>query len=386
MKQFSTVEEYLEVLAGLRDVVSGNVKSGWMFASEPIVNLARYDVNFVDTVSQTTIANQPLTDRQAELTCKILLKYSRQLAKKGIDVEPVNRPIYRLPLREIDRTRSLYLKDNFLHLRFSYNNQIITDLKEAAKIANGTLKWNSNLKVWLAGLTEPILIIAVDIAQRHGFTIDQEVLDLYKLVQTAEAEPYAIELQLTDQGCVITNAPVTMTEYINEYLGGFAHDNLYRLVDYSSVLGYTVSSEIYNAIETERRSLSGYLVDRHIKTKSKIENIVLEEIVEYADLTDRWPIYVYDPSLRDSFKKTVLSLLPQDQIIDAGMGKDVVEFLPKGEKKLVFMNKYNVNMENTIPLLVSTQGMMFGGEKSLLLQRAEKVVFFAEDVYTSKKK
>jgi hypothetical protein len=43
-------------------------------------------------------------------------------------------------------------------------------------------------------------------------------------------------------------------------------------------------------------------------------------------------------------------------------------------------------MENTIPLLVSTQGMMFGGEKSLLLQRAEKVVFFAEDVYTSKKK
>jgi hypothetical protein len=41
--------------------------------------------------------------------------------------------------------------------------------------------------------------------------------------------------------------------------------------------------------------------------------------------------------------------------------------------------------DQPIPLLVSGQGMMHGGEKTLLLQRAEKVVYFATEVYNNKK-
>ena len=37
--------------------------------------------------------------------------------------------------------------------------------------------------------------------------------------------------------------------------------------------------------------------------------------------------------------------------------------------------------DQPVPLLISGQGMMHGGEKTLLLQRAEKVVYFAAEVY-----
>ena len=37
---------------------------------------------------------------------------------------------------------------------------------------------------------------------------------------------------------------------------------------------------------------------------------------------------------------------------------------------------------NSIPLIISSAGLMFGGDKQLMLQRTEKVVFCAVDVYT----
>jgi hypothetical protein len=38
-----------------------------------------------------------------------------------------------------------------------------------------------------------------------------------------------------------------------------------------------------------------------------------------------------------------------------------------------------------IPLLISGAGMLFGGDKQLMIQQAEKVVYCATDVYNKKK-
>ena len=68
MKTFPTVEDYLEVLAGKRDLVTGTMKlSGWMgYEFKPIVSLARYDVNFLNSVTDHTLGGNALTDKQAE--------------------------------------------------------------------------------------------------------------------------------------------------------------------------------------------------------------------------------------------------------------------------------------------------------------------------------
>jgi hypothetical protein len=41
------------------------------------------------------------------------------------------------------------------------------------------------------------------------------------------------------------------------------------------------------------------------------------------------------------------------------------------------------NLEH-ITILISSAGMVFGGDKQLMLQRAEKIVYCVEDVYNKK--
>jgi hypothetical protein len=53
------------------------------------------------------------------------------------------------------------------------------------------------------------------------------------------------------------------------------------------------------------------------------------------------------------------------------------------DKKIVYFNKYSASWTQPIKLLISGQGMMHGGDKSLLLQRAEKVVYFAAEIYNA---
>jgi len=64
MKTFSTVEDYLEVLAGKRELDGSVLSSNMLFMNwhdfKPIISLARYDVNFLDSVTDTTLAGNPL--------------------------------------------------------------------------------------------------------------------------------------------------------------------------------------------------------------------------------------------------------------------------------------------------------------------------------------
>jgi hypothetical protein len=50
-------------------------------------------------------------------------------------------------------------------------------------------------------------------------------------------------------------------------------------------------------------------------------------------------------------------------------------------KKIIYFSKFSPQWSQPIPLLVSGQGMMYGGEKIMLLQQAEKIVYFATEVY-----
>ena len=82
MKTFDYVEDYLEVITGYRDLVTGKVTQSWSWTMNPIINLARYDVKVLESMTVSVAQSQPLTERQAELLCKIILKYERQLANK----------------------------------------------------------------------------------------------------------------------------------------------------------------------------------------------------------------------------------------------------------------------------------------------------------------
>lgn len=85
MKTFPYIEDYLEIINGDRDPATGKIY-GLFDSTQPIVSLARYDVSVLASMSSATQSGRALTDRQAELAVKIILKYQKQLEKLGIGV------------------------------------------------------------------------------------------------------------------------------------------------------------------------------------------------------------------------------------------------------------------------------------------------------------
>ena len=381
LKKYSYVEDYIEVINGDRNPATGKLH-GLFHNTPPIISLARYDVQIVNSMSDATSNNRPLTDKQAALACKIVLKYRKQLANLGIDVSPIENPQYRMNIRVIDRTRRVYVDHNSIALKFPYEPTLIDSIRELAKISEGAWRFDgSDDKVWRLGITETNVVAAHGFAKNNNFEIDPEFEKLMQLVMDCESQPYEIKLVNTPNGLSITNAATSLTEYINSWCG-FDHGNINQLVDVAPILGYTVDRAIeHELVSKYSPRVFNLMTAYESKFNPTVHDDIAKDIVDYANITNRYPIYVYEPNLSghllDGF---VNANFTSDEIYRATLLKK--EPITVG-KKVIYFHKFSASWTQPIPLLISGQGMMHGGEKSMLLQRAEKVVYFATEVYNN---
>ena len=379
MKKFSYVEDYIELINGDRSPETGKIYP--LFdGTPPIVSLARYDVSIVDSMSQAVQCGKPLTDKQADLAVKIILKYRKQLAGRDIDVSPVENPSFRMPIRTIDRRRILRLEGNYILLQFPFDNKLIDDNRELAKLSQGTWKFDGNAKVWRLAITEANVVAAAGYARNHEFEIEPEFTELEQLVLKCEADPYCIKLQPADCGYAINNAPDSLLSYVNETLD---ITNVEQLVDHAGILGYEVDSRIEEQL-VDRYSPRIYnlMLNQESRYVPPVDDQVIEDIISYATISNRWPIHVYEPDLSDRlYSRFVAKYFKEEEIHKIAHGKT----MPRDDARVIFFHKYNPKWNQPIPLLISSAGIMHGGEKTMLLQRAEKVVYFAADVYNNNK-
>jgi hypothetical protein len=108
---------------------------------------------------------------------------------------------------------------------------------------------------------------------------------------------------------------------------------------------------------------------------------VLASVVKYAELTERYPIVLFEPDTTNKLLNTLSGIVDPKEIYTQ-RGKHTKNSVPSGVK---YIHTTIPIRDMTIPLLVSTAGMMFGGDKSLMTQHTEKAIYFAHDVYTNKK-
>jgi hypothetical protein len=324
--------------------------------------------------------NQALTERQGELLCKILLKYSRQLAAKGVDVSPVEHPTWRVPLRKMDYSQRLLIKDDAIVVRFPYNQTLIDDIKEFAKSSQGASRWNREHKHWSVALTEYNLSWLYVWAKSNNFEIDSTVTDLMDIVLFAEQTPYAIELYVDGNRLNISNAERSLIDYINTSVGGFELDNVARLIDMSAVLGYTVNADLAQAVISEfGPRFYNLAANREVKINpaTLMSSDDFESIVSYAETSGRIPVVFYEPDLSGKLLEKLQSIRPaKDILVCSHNHTDLID----GSHKFVYAQR-PVTSIDCIPLIVSSAGMVFGGDKQRMIQRAEKVVYVAADVY-----
>lgn len=379
MVKFTYVEEYLEVITGYRDAVTGKPTTIWKIQLAPIINLARYDVKVLESMTSHVTGGGALTERQGELALKIVLKYQRQLAQKGVDVSAVTSPQWRMPLRKMDYSRLLSLHNDTLIVKFPYNAELIENIRDFTKVSRGKCVFNKEAKVWEAGYTEYNLSWLHTWATTNNFDIAHDVNSAMQKILVTEKVLYAIELYLDGDRLNIRNAAQSLLDYINENIGGFDLSNLIRLVDASSIFGYTIDPDLASAISKEYGArFYNLLSNKQIKINPDtfMASDDFKSIIDYADVVQRWPIIIYEPDLSGRMLNKIKAL--RSEVWQNKQQKN-----PTIDQKFKYIHTtVPIRNMNSIPLIISSAGLMFGGDKQLMLQRTEKVVFCAVDVYT----
>lgn len=338
-------EDIIEFIAGYRDQ-DGRLLSPWNRVPSPI-SLARYDVSILDSLAlQTSENNRAYTQKQSQLAVKIITKYRKQLAKLNIHVkEDPATIIFRLGIRFVDQSKTIKLQDGKIQIRFPYAPDLIKQIKSMALNGYGSVTFDYDNKIWHLGITEFTVNFAVAFGKTLNFEIDPELQILADRIIAVESEPYRIELQRQGQQLTITNASQSLLDYVNERCE-LTINNLYKLVDLSEVLGYSVSPDLLELLKAEL-SEKEYELVAHRKIQTDKHKQTLEDIVAYATKTDRLPVYVYD----------------------TGTPK-------KDTDAIIYLNTKKQNkFIKDIKLIVSMSTVLVGFRKQDWLRRAEKVIF-----------
>lgn len=364
MLTYNFVEDYLELLAG--------------YDHKIIIKLARYDVQIVQSMANATFNGLALTDRQAELAVKLILKYRRQFAKQEIDVAPVEEPEYRWTPRKVNRRKTVGIESDKIVIKFPYDREMIDQIMYQRTSSKGEMKFNKTNKTWYIAMTEPNVEWAVNYGYRYEFTIADELVKLKDRIVDFRTQPYVIELTKINDEYTIKNAPESMIDHVKENIG-LSKDNILRLIDSAGTYGYTVDDLLF---ETELGKL-GYMMrvaleligSKHHVHVSPMDNS-LSWLLDYAELVDRYPVCIYDP---DTKLKEEITKLNDD---------DIVKFDKQGKTKTCDYNPYDVKIVYAekipdtwnfpVPLLITTREMMFGGKKVDWTKRAEKIIYYCD--------
>jgi hypothetical protein len=341
---FQYVEDYIEYIAGHRDI-NGNIFTLFNYQPSPI-SLARYDINVVDSLSQQTLlVKNPYTDKQGQLAIRIITKYRRQLAALPQPVflpEDVSSFKFRLSLRIVDRTKSVYLDGNEIIVKFPFDTKMIDTMKTQVREGQGRAAWDTDSKVWRLGLTEYMVNWVMFFAQANDFNVSDELHQMYQSILDCEQNLHKIELVLDGTELKIINATDSLIEYINEHLGGMGHDNLLKLIDVAPTLGYTVDPWLFNLIPVYTQPISMMLTNRTYKFLK--EATTLDDVLEYARLVNRLPVHVYD----------------------IGVPKSNTE-------EIIYLNR-GVDIDVKPKLMVTLSGLMIGSKKQAWVTNAEKII------------
>lgn len=362
MKTLPYIEDYIELMAP--DFLNWPPR-------DPPIKLARYDEPIVISMAEQSQRNLGFTDRQSVLAHKIVIKYRRQWAQMGYDVEHLaTTPKYRNAIRVIDRSTIIDIVDGGIEIRFPYNQELISHIRATVNELPGRMVFDRDRKCWVAALIEPRLIWAREFGLKHEFEFGSEFTQAIN--DMLAQSDYLIHLERVNGSLTIRNAAESLLEYIDNN-GGFADSNLLRLIDMAGICGYTVDQDLYAELDCELdRDLIELLSNRDTNLVYP-DRIDLDPVIRYARLTNRWPIYVYE-SGASVMRQQIEASFAADDIVDLKTNPR-----SRATGSVVYFSNWRQSQPD-MPLLVTTHTLMIGSRRQQMLQSANKVVYFTQQV------
>ena len=190
---------------------------------------------------------------------------------------------------------------------------------------------------------------AIIIAANNDIHVADPVLALFEQIVAVEQQPFAIQLTEQDGTLSITNAPESLIDYINTQLGGFSQSNLLTLVDNGPVLGYTISGDLRTRALQGLPTFTQCLISNRTTRLNKT-GATLTDVLHYARLSNRLPIYVHDTGIQGC----------------------------KDTHEVRFLTRH-ASSDIRPRLMVSFSEFVIGAKKKCWLSNAEKVVVVDND-------
>jgi hypothetical protein len=251
--KIETIEQLIHLLANRGGVPQPGMRYTW-----PAFRLARYDVGFVQNISNHLLIRgaTTLTDAQYALCVKLARKYRKQLLKSDYDFGSFDwdDPVAQSQIIELDRTRSVVLAADRIRIQFRFDSVLVSAMNELSKCAQGQFEWDRTNKIWTVwpGLANIRLIIPWAIEQ--GFEVDPQLTEIYERIVGADAPvKYAV---INDNGILsIPDAPDRLQRAVAEL---FRSQDLLSICWQSTRYGYSISNAVKQELDRAYRGQLTY--------------------------------------------------------------------------------------------------------------------------------
>jgi len=347
---FSCIEDYLKFI----------YKEAFLTAVRPMT-LARYDVPFVQSVFTDIHAGQKMTEKQLTLAKLIVMKYSKQLSKRGVKVDPVSVEKTSLGVRDITYEKSVLLDDS-IKVKFPYNETLISMFREHAKVSQGYVRWSKENKQWELAPTE-INILWVSLLRQHGFDVDQAINKLTNdIVELGNIHPNFLTLVKKNGKYIVEDAPPQLEDELQQFSG-----DVLKLADASTTYGYEISQGVKTQLYEDYSYYGDTFTNCVVSRRTEISPDQLDTAFLYAKRLNRFPLIVIGETFTESYLKsmfnefTISKLTPTD-------GKGIY-------KDKCFLVSRDPDETTPVRLLISTVSMLVGVYGRQLMQDAEKIIW-----------
>lgn len=335
---FDYIEDYIQFIGGQKYIPN---------ISDPRslqINLARYDVNIVNSFCAQISLGKAFTDKQSNLALQLVDKYKKQMSRLTPPITvPDSSKKFKYGIRQINRDKKAYIRNSQIVLQFPFDAKLIEEVKKQARDGIGNLSFNYDTKEWTIGITEHNINWLTVIASQFDIKLDPDICDLFEKIIAVEKTNYQIMLDFDGDKFYITNAEQSLIDFIDSTIGGFGSNNLVALADNASVLGYKISDTVLGMLAKEYDpALIELIAHRNINMNQR-DNL-LDDILRYARVVNRLPIHVYDNGTPKKDTEEVIYL--------NGLHREVVK--PK--------------------LMVRTGQLMFGTRKNSWVANSEKII------------
>jgi hypothetical protein len=251
--KIETIEQLIHLLANRGGVPQPGMRYTW-----PAFRLARYDVGFVQNISNHLLIRgaTTLTDAQYALCVKLARKYRKQLLKSDYDFDQFDwdNPAAECEIVELDRTRSVVLSADRIRIQFRFDSVLVAAMNELSKCAQGEFEWDRANKIWTVwpGLVNIRLIVPWAVEQ--GFEVDPELVRLYEQIGSSNVPvKYAV---VKDNGVLtIPDAPDRLQHAVAEL---FESQDLLSICWQSTRYGYNIGDSVKRELDQTYRSQLTY--------------------------------------------------------------------------------------------------------------------------------